>query len=77
MYTKGEKIQYVHNTIIVLRTQVKIAKESKQIGNTEMYNTTMSILRNELDFVNLIGIVDYKNTKLLQQIINKMLESNT
>lgn len=74
MYNQSKKMQYVHASIVVIRSQINSAIESKSKGDISMYNNIISMIRTELFFINLIDIVDYKNNKLLHQIVNNMLD---
>ena len=75
MYQKSQRIEILHNALTYMRAQAKVAQQAKITNETDKYRSTIRSIDIEIEFMNMIGLINSDKDKLLRLILNRMIES--
>lgn len=75
MYKKSQRIEILHNALTYMRAQAKVARQAKIANETDRYRGTIRSIDIEIEFMQMIGLINNDKDRLLRLILNRIIEN--
>lgn len=72
----SSRLRYIHNALTYIKAELKVAKDYSQNNKMTEYNIVINKLRDQVNFLSDISLLDYDKAKLLLQILDRKIKAD-